>query len=112
LKKYVVIAEIAFVLIAGAWAVWANREAHIERIRTAEAVAQAKANQKALEALEAYNSRTVIIREKGNAATVRIKESPKAETPVPDDVLSAWRDGIDQLRGEKPASPDNPATVP
>lgn len=112
MKKYVVIAEIAFVLIAGAWAVWANRQAHIERIKTAEAVAQAKANQKALEALEAYNSRTVIIREKGNAATVRIKESPKAETPVPDDVLSAWRDGIDQLRGKKPASPDNPATVP
>ena len=112
MKKYVVIAEIAFVLVMGVWAVWANREAYIERIRTAEAVAQAKANEKALEALEAYNSRTVIIREKGNAATVRIKESPKAETPVPDDVLSAWRDGIDQLRGEKPASPDNPATVP
>jgi len=112
LKKYVVIAEIAFVLIAGAWAVWANRQAHIERIKTAEAVAQAKANQTALEALEAYNSKAGISREKGNAATVRIKESPKAETPVPDDVLSAWRDGIDQLRGEKPASPDNPATVP
>jgi hypothetical protein len=112
LRQYVILAEIAFVLIAGAWAVWANRQAHIERIKTAEAVAQAKANQKALEALEAYNSRTVIIREKGNAATVRIKESPKAETPVPDYVLSAWRDGIDQLRGEKPASPDNPATVP
>jgi hypothetical protein len=112
LKKYVVIAEIAFVLVMGVWAVWANRQAHIQRIKTAEAVAQAKASQKALEALEAYNSRTVIIREKGNAATVRIKESPKAETPVPDDVLSAWRDGIDQLRGEKPSSPDNPATVP
>ena len=112
MKKYVVIAEIAFVLVMGVWAVWANREAYIERIRTAEAVAQAKANEKALEALEAYNSRTVIIREKGNAATVRIKESPKAETPVPDDVLSAWRDGIDQLRGKEPASPDNPATVP
>ena len=112
MKKYLIIAEIAFVLIAGAWAIWANREAHIQRIKTAEAIAQSKANQKALEALEAYNNRTVIIREKGNDATVRIKEAPKAETPVPDDVLSAWRDGIDQLRGTKPANPDNPATVP
>ena len=112
MKKYAIIAEIAFVLIAGAWAVWANREAHMERLRTAEAIAQSKANQKALEALEAYNNRTVIIREKGNDATVRIKKAPKAETPVPDDVLSAWRDGIDQLRGKEPAGPDNPATVP
>ena len=112
MKKYLIIAEIAFVLIAGAWAIWANREAHIQRIKTAEAIAQSKANQKALEALEAYNNRTVIIREKGNDATVRIKEAPKAETPVPDDVLSAWRDGIDQLRGKEPAGPDNPATVP
>lgn len=112
MKKYLIIAEIAFVLIAGAWAVWANRQAHMERLKTADAIAQAKANQRALEALEAYNNRTVIIREKGNDATVRIKEAPKAETPVPDDVLSAWRDGIDQLRSTKPASPDNPATVP
>ena len=112
MKKYAIIAEIAFVLIAGAWAVWANREAHMERLRTAEAIAQAQANQRALEALEAYNNRTVIIREKGNDATVRIKEAPKAETPMPDDVLSAWRDGIDQLRGKEPAGPDNTATVP
>ena len=112
MRKYLIIAEIAFVLIAGAWAVWANRQAHMERLRTADAIAETKANQRALEALEAYNNRTVIIREKGNDATVRIKEAPKAETPVPDDVLSAWRDGIDQLRGTEPASPDNPATVP
>ncbi len=65
-----------------------------------------------LEALETYTQKTIIIREKSNAATVRIKEAPQAQTPVPDDVLSAWRDGIDQLRSKERAGPDNPATVP
>ncbi len=112
MKKYLMIAEIAFVLAMAGLAIFFNAQAERERARAKQAVEQAKADRRALEALETYTQKTIIIREKSNAATVRIKEAPQAQTPVPDDVLSAWRDGIDQLRSTKPAGPDNPATVP
>lgn len=112
MKKWVIIAEVAFVLAMAGLAVFFNAQAERDRMRTRQAVEQAKADRQSLEALEAYTQKTIVIREKSNAATVRIKEAPQAESPVPDDVLSAWRDGIDQLRGKEPAKPDNPAGVP
>lgn len=112
MKKYIFIIEIVFVLAMAGLAIFFNAQAERERERTRQAVERAKADRQALEATEAYTKQTIIIREKSNAATVRIKEAPQAESPVPDDVLSAWRDGIDQLRGKEPAKPDNPAAVP
>lgn len=83
----------------------------IQRKRAEASIAEAKDARRALEAAETYNRQTIIIREKGNAATQRIQQAPNAVTPVPDDVLSAWRDGIDRVRGLD-AAPDNPASVP
>jgi hypothetical protein len=111
-KKWVIIAEVAFVLAMAGLAIFFNAQAERERTRTRQAVERANADRQALEAMETYTQKTIVIREKSNAATVRIKEAPQAESPVPDDVLSAWRDGIDQLRGKEPAKPDNPASVP
>ena len=98
MKKWIIIAEIVFVLaMAGVALVFQRMAAH-DRMRAEQAVAEAKANAKALKATEEYAGRTVVIREKGNAATVKIMEAPTAISPVPDDVLAAWSDGIKQLR--------------
>lgn len=98
MKKYLIIAEIAFVLVMAGVALFFHRSAAHERMRAERATAEAEVNQKAMQAVEEYAGRTVVIREKGNAATIKIKEAPDASSPVPDDVLGAWRDGIEQLR--------------
>ena len=92
-------------VVAGYYKVMFN----IQRKRAEASIAEARAAQKALEAAEAYNRQTIIIREKGHAATQRIQQAPSANAPVPADVLSAWHDGIDSVRNAKR---DNPVRVP
>jgi hypothetical protein len=82
----------------------------IQRKRAETAAAEIKATRQALEAANVYTEKTVIIREKGNAATQRIYKAPNADSPVPDGVLSAWRDGIGRLRDDS-AEPADPASV-
>lgn len=106
MKKWLLIAEIVFVLGMAGVALFFQRIGAHDRMRAEQAIAEAKANAKALEALETYTSRTVVIREKGNAAAGKIKDAPDAAQPVPDDVLGAWRDGIDQLRNPAPGAAD------
>lgn len=98
MRKWIILAQIVFVLIMIVVAVIFQRKAAHERMRAEQAVAEAKANAKALQAVEEYTERTVVIREKGNAATVKIMEAPTSSSPVPADVLAAWNDGIEQLR--------------
>jgi len=74
------------------------------------ATAQVQVEQKAREAVETYTKQTIIIRERGNVAVQRIYEAPDAETPVPASVLSAWRAGIDSVRGS--AEIADPPAVP
>lgn len=110
MKKWIIVAEIVFVLaMAGVALVFQRMAAH-DRMRAEQAVAEAKANAKALQAVEEYTERTVVIREKGNAATVKIMDAPTASSPVPADVLAAWSDGIEQLR-KPPGSAADPGPV-
>ena len=83
----------------------------IQRKRAEAAAAEVAAAKQALEASDAYTEKTIVIREKGNAATQRIYMAPNADSPVPDGVLSAWRDGIDRLRDPSAKAAD-PASVP
>lgn len=86
---------VAFMLIvAGYYKVMFD----IQRKRSEAAVAETAATRRALDAANAYTQQTIVIREKGDDATVRIREAPGADAPVPPDVLSAWRAGIDGLR--------------
>ena len=110
MKKWIIVAEIVFVLIMAGVALVFQRMAAHERMRAEQAVAETKANAKALQAVEEYAGRTVVIREKGNAATVKIMEAPTAISPVPDDVLAAWSDGIGQLR-QSPGGAADPGPV-
>jgi flagellar biosynthesis/type III secretory pathway M-ring protein FliF/YscJ len=109
LNRYVLIlcfVVVAFgLIVAGYYKVMFD----IQRKRAEAAAAEIAATKRALEASEVYTRQTIIIREKGNAATQRIYKAPEAATAVPDDVLSAWRDGIDSLRDDKSA---DPASVP
>ncbi len=72
----------------------------LQRKRNQVAAAEIAATKQALEAANVYTEKTVTIREKGNAATQRIYKAPNADSPVPDGVLSAWRDGISRLRDD------------
>lgn len=83
----------------------------IQRKRAEAAAAEISATKQALEASNTYTEKTIVIREKGNAATQRIYMAPNADSPVPDGVLSAWRDGIDRLRDPSAKAAD-PASVP
>lgn len=83
----------------------------IQRKRAEAAAAEIAATKQALEASNTYTEKTIVIREKGNAATQRIYMAPNADSPVPDGVLSAWRDGIDRLRDPSAKAAD-PASVP
>jgi hypothetical protein len=82
----------------------------LQRKRNQVAAAEIAATKQALEASETYTEKTVVIREKGNAATQRIYKAPNADSPVPDGVLSAWRDGISRLRDDSAKAAD-PAGV-
>ena len=111
MKRYSVAFAVIFVvfllIIAGFYKVMFD----LQLKRNKAAAAEATANKRALEAADTYTQKTVVIREKGNVITQRIYERPDADSPVPADVLSAWRDGIDGLRNSDAKSAD-PASVP
>jgi hypothetical protein len=110
MRRYLIAFGITFVvfclIVAGYYKVMFD----LQRKRNQVAAAEIAATKQALEASETYTEKTVIIREKGNAATQRIYKAPNADSPVPDGVLSAWRDGIGRLRDDS-AKPADPAGV-
>ena len=61
-------------------------------------------------ALDEHSTRTVIIRERQDAAVQIIQAAPGSDSPVPPHVLDAWRRGM--LNGSSPADADSPASVP
>ncbi|MEN9419806.1 MAG: hypothetical protein RI988_3427 [Pseudomonadota bacterium] len=107
MNRYLVIIAFGIVIFALVVVGYYRVMFNIQRKRAEASAAEVVETRRALDAANAYTEKTVVIREKGNVATVRIKEAPGAETPVPDGILSAWRSGIDGLRhpGGKDADP-------
>ncbi len=101
-------AIVVAVLIALVLFLWHQAQTATDKAEAA--TAQVQVEQRAREAVETYTKQTIIIRERGNVAVQRIYEAPDAETPVPDGVLSAWRAGIDSVRGSTKAG--DPPAVP
>ena len=112
MNRYILIGVMLAVAISVAAVLWFQHRARVEKARAEAAVAQAQTEQRAREALETYTQQTIIVRERGNVAVQHIYESPDSSTPVPDGVLSAWRSGIDSVRGKQGAEPGNPPAVP
>lgn len=108
MNRYLLMGCTAIVAVMVAVALWFQHRARVEKARAEAAVAQAQTEQRAREALETYTQQTIIVRERGNVAVQHIYESPDASTPVPDGVLSAWRSGIDSVRGKQGDSPAVP----
>jgi len=112
MNRYILIGAVVAVAISVAAALWFQHRARVEKAKAEAAVAQAQTEQNAREALETYTQQTIIVRERGNVAVQHIYESPDASTPVPAGVLSAWRSGIDSVRGKQSAEPGDPPAVP
>lgn len=53
-----------------------------------------------------------VIREEGERVVETIEAAPGADTPVPPDVLGAWKSGINSLRGDAQAAPDQRTVQP
>ena len=112
MNRYLVMICMAIVAVMVAVALWFQHKARVEKAKAEAAVAQAQVEQRAREALETYTQQTIIVRERGNVAVQHIYDAPDASTPVPDGVLSAWRSGIDRVRGKQGAEPGDPPAVP
>lgn len=63
------------------------------------------------EALDQHSTRVVVIREKADAAVQIVREAAGAETPIPPDVLRAWRSGVGLQHDQAPNASDHPADV-
>jgi len=70
----------------------------------AAAAAQAALSQQTTAALDVYATKASSVRERTVIATRTIRETPSADTPLPEDLLASWRSGIDRVR-------DNSATA-
>ena len=110
MNRYVIPAAAVAVAVLIALVLFFQHRAKVEKAKAEAATAQVQVEQKAREAVETYTKQTIIIRERGNVAVQRIYEAPDAETPVPDGVLSAWRAGIDSVRGSTETA--DPPAVP
>ena len=110
MNRYVFPAAAVTVAVLIALVLFFHHRAKVEKAKAEAATAQVQVEQRAREAVETYTKQTIIIRERGNVAVQRIYEAPDAETPVPDGVLSAWRSGIDSVRGSTKAG--DPPAVP
>lgn len=112
MNRYALAALAALVAILLAAALWFQHRSKVEKAKAEAAAAQVQVEQKAREAVETYTKQTIIVRERGNVAVQHIYETPDAATPVPAGVLSAWRSGIDSVRGKSSAKPGDPPAVP
>lgn len=72
--------------------------AALERAEQAEA--KALAYERAAKIVERHHTETIRIERVRADARLDVSKAAGAETPVPDDLLDAWRSGIDRLRGE------------
>jgi tellurite resistance protein len=57
--------------------------------------------------VERYHETERTIREEAEPIIQTIRELPDAETPIPADILGAWRGGIERLRDDAAAADDN-----
>ena len=112
MNRYVFPAAAVAVAVLIALVLFFHHRAKVEKAKAEAATAQVQVEQRAREAVETYTKQTIIIRERGNVAVQRIYEAPDAETPVPAGVLSAWRSGIDGVRGKETPKPGDPPAVP
>jgi hypothetical protein len=112
LNRYVFPAAAIAVAVLIALVLFLRHQLQTATAKAEAATAQVQVEQEASQETEALRQQTIIIRERGNVAVQRIYETPDAETPVPAGVLSAWRSGIDGVRGKETPKPGDPPAVP
>lgn len=112
MMRYLLAGMLVAIALALVAVLWFRHQAEVSKEKAEAAIAQAQTEQRAREALETYTQQTIIVRERGNAAVQHIYDTPDASTPVPAGVLSAWRAGIDSVRGKQSAEPSDPPAVP
>lgn len=88
-------AAVAVLGLAGGlyWKIQHDAEAKW-KARVEAAQAQAAVNANTTQALDQYATKTIVIREKAEASVQRVQEAVGADTPIPPDVLNAWREGL------------------
>ena len=82
-----------------------NLQARVDREHAAAVAAQqgAALAEATTETVVRYHTTERVIRETAEPIIQTIQEAADAETPVPPDVLAAWRSGVGRLR--EPAAP-------
>lgn len=100
------VAALIFTGAAGAayWSIY-HKGAASQKPKVEAAQAQAQTSETTTKALDHYTERTVVIREKANAAVRIVQAAPGADAPIPDAVRAAWIDG---LRHDDPSASDDP----
>jgi len=111
-NRYVIPAAAVAVAVLIALVLFLRHQVQTATDKAEAATAQVQVEQEASKETEALRQQTIIIRERGDVAVQHIYETPNAETPVPADVLFAWRAGIDSVRGKETPKPGDPPAVP
>lgn len=100
--------------VAGGLALYAYARIEHGRAERAQAAAQiatrqAQLDQATTKAVDHYTQTVTVIREKADAGVQSVQKAPGAEQAIPEDVLAAWRAGLDGLRDETGSAPgDDP----
>lgn len=92
------LAGIVLVLIVGGWLLWSFDP--FGRRKAAEARADAAETQTAVtgaatQALDRYQTQTIVIREKADASIRDVQKAPGADAPLPPELRAAWLRGLD-----------------
>lgn len=104
------IAATAILATAGGLYIKGRHDA-AERAKAAVAASQQAQRQAEVttEALDQHSTRVVVIREKADASVRIVQQAAGAETPIPPDVLRAWRSGVGLQHDQAPNAPDHPS---
>lgn len=102
-------------LVGGVVVLWAyvghlQREAAVARSERDAALSQVEMREAEVQVVERFHETERIVTEMADPIIHTIQESTGAETPVPDDVLANWRNGINSLR-DHGAGADDPGSA-
>ena len=98
LKVYTYGAVVLALLGVVYWALWTAGDRDRANRRADAYEAQSDLNAGATEAVERVLRTETVVNLRAQEASDAIVTAPGADAPIPDDVLSAWRAGIDGVR--------------
>ena len=107
IRDYVIGGLILFSGGQWAYSLHLRHEAQAAKAQVHTATVQAETNKAAADVADHYHTKTIVIRERADAAEKAVQAAPSAGQPLPVDVLDAWRASLTRMRDT--ASKPDPA---